>query len=300
MNKEGSQTKGRRLGPALSYFAAMLVEEALDVGGMTISQLAQELDIPYERVKRYSRYPGEKGKTRGLQVASVQWLENKVAQVLQRSAHPVAVKYASGDLANPTAELNVRDFNEFELWLGYSDGWPTYGRLKYGYENFWPVFGIARDEPQMELSVHELVAKNASLCEWPKRVQPYAWQWGVLWDKGLPWLSRAILDIKADISVESFLPSMTSQAIRVLAECPPDEYFDDGPAEVSGSPAEHFDVGAKAWKRWRMVSNLHVGNSSAACSPEFLPEFCRNGVVIYGDFGRSQVTNSLVKSSDDG
>ena len=299
MNKEGSQTKGRRLGPALSYFAAMLIEEALDLSGLTVAQLAKKWDVPYERVKRYSRYPGEKGKIRGLQVASIQWLENEVAKLLQRSAHTVVIKYSSGDLAKPTADLNVRNFNEFELRLGYGDGWPTYGCLKFGYENFWPTFGCLRGESQLEPSINELVKQGASFGEWPKKIQLYAWQWGILWDKGLPWLSRAALGVQENIAVESFLPSMTNKAKWSLADCPPDEYFDIGPPDDFDSTCHDVDLGTIVWKRWKMASNLRERNLPPASRTRFVPEICRNGVVIYRDFGRSRVTKSLVKSSDD-
>jgi hypothetical protein len=262
MNKEGSHNKGRRLSPALSYFSAMLIEEALDLSGLSIAQLAEELDIPYDRVKRYSRYPGEKGKIRGIQVASVQSLENKVAKLLQRSAHPVVIKYSFGDLAMPTVDLNVRDFNEFELWFGYGDGWPTYGCLKFGYENFWPVFGCPRAEYRMELSINELVVQGASFGEWPEKIQPYAWQWGILWDQSLSWLSRAGLGIHPDIPVKSFLHSMTDEAKLSLADSPPDKYFDiDLPDENIDIVDHDLGLGAIVWERWKVASSLRAGNS---------------------------------------
>jgi len=40
----------------------------------------------------------------------------------------------------------------------------------------------------------------------------YAWQWGVLWDRGLPWLDRAKWGISPDAAVESFVPAITEKA----------------------------------------------------------------------------------------
>lgn len=256
MNPEGSQTKGRRLGPALSHFAAMLIDEACDVSGLTIAQLADKWGLPYERVKRYSKYPGEKGKSRGVQVASVQWLENEVAKLLRRSAHKVVVKYRAGDLAAPTAGLNVREFHEHDLWLGYEDGWPTYGYLRLGYEDFWPAFGEVRAQAPAYKSIAVLVKQGADIDKWPHAMRPYAWQWGVLWDMGLPWLSRDGLGIQTSISVEAFLPGMTEMAKPTLAEGPPDGYFDFGPTEDDEVTTCAIDdsaltLGAMAWARWQ-------------------------------------------------
>src|SRR3546814_7312118 len=83
--------RGRRLRLALSRFAAMLIEEAQSISGLSYAQLDEALDLPSGQSFRYSRYPVE-AKTRAPQAGSVQRLENRVAVFLKRPRHIVVVE----------------------------------------------------------------------------------------------------------------------------------------------------------------------------------------------------------------
>jgi hypothetical protein len=41
----------------------------------------------------------------------------------------------------------------------------------------------------------------------------YAWQWGILWERGVPSLNRETFGVKNDAKIESFLPEMTENAM---------------------------------------------------------------------------------------
>lgn len=203
--------KGRRLKTALSRFAAMLVEEARDITGLSYAKLDEELGLPDGQAKRYSLYPMTE-KTRAPQAGGIQQLENRVARLLKRTAHIVVIENNTkidldhGDWMHhiegrPGDKLNLREFDSYDLQLGYEGDWPTYRRLKYSTKDLFSPW----------TPIHELLSRGAH-DEWKELLKLYSWQWGVLWDKGLPWLNRSDWDLPDNISVELFLPSITKWA----------------------------------------------------------------------------------------
>lgn len=166
----------------------MLIEEAKDVGGFTFAELDALLDVEDGTTSRYSQ------RKRAPNAEDIQDLENKVARLLKRPAHVVVIENnglaVEGSMANlefgaPDKALNLRDTPAYSLQLGYDGDWPTYRRLKYS-----PPRG-----GRSLLSV-------------------YAWQWGVLWDRGAlaePW-TREDLELAPDTPVEAFLPKMVEEA----------------------------------------------------------------------------------------
>lgn len=188
-----AKNKGRRLRIALCRFGAMLIEEARDITGLSFAALDDALDLPEGQAFRYSLYP-IRDKTRAPQAAGIQGLENRVAKLLKRSVNIVVIENnaltAQGpftDLAIdlPAGGIDLRSVDEHDLQLGYEDDWPTYRRLKYS-------------KPQNGLRLIDL----------------YAWQWGVLWDRGAlqdPW-TREAQGLPPEAPVESFLPALVQHA----------------------------------------------------------------------------------------
>lgn len=166
----------------------MLVEEARDVGGFTFAELDTLLDFEEGTASRYAQ------RKRAPNAEDIQDLENKVARVLKRTAHLVVIEdnglAADGPFADravgvPDKNLNLRGTPADAFQLGYEDDWPTYRRLKYS----------PRRGGQTLLSL-------------------YAWQWGLLWDRGVlqaPW-TRESMGLDPSTPVEEFLPHMVSAA----------------------------------------------------------------------------------------
>lgn len=184
----------------------MLIEEAQSISGLSYAQLDEALDLPSGQSFRYSRYPVE-AKTRAPQAGSVQRLENRVAAFLKRPRHIVVVEnnhllnkenlFAFSDviIGVPDGELDLGNSTEIDLQLGYEGDWPTFRRLK------------ASDWMNCE-PISSLVKRRADFDEWPDMLALYAWQWGVLWDKDIPWLSRINLNFPADLPIESLVAEM--------------------------------------------------------------------------------------------
>lgn len=198
-------TKGRRLGPALNRFAAMLMEEAHDMSGLTYEQLDEQLGFPSGRCKEYSLYPRTK-KTRAPHADEIQNLENLVARLLRRPAHVLFIEnnklwdsafpLKSLAVGEPDVKMDLREWDPNDFQIGYDSEWPTYRRLKYNAAAY--------------LQGHSLIEK-------------YLWQWGIFWDTGLlrdPW-TRAAQGIAPDVPVESFLPAimekMKIQRLQLMA-----------------------------------------------------------------------------------
>ena len=192
----------------------MLIEEARDLTGLTFEQLAEQLDLSFDDTKRYARHPWIKG-SRAPKAVDIQDLENRVAKLLKRSAHIIVVEnnakislenvHLIADIVEgkPSDGLNLRDFDSTDFQLGYEGDWPTYRRLKY-YSKSWA---------DTQTPIYKLV-QRAAHNKWPEMLKLYAWQWGILWDKGLPWLSREALRIDPSDSIETFLPILTNRAKR--------------------------------------------------------------------------------------
>jgi hypothetical protein len=194
-------TKGRRLGPALNRFAAMLIEEAHDLSGLSYAKLDEEFDLCAGECQRYLLYP-RVSKTRSPKANEIQNLENLVARLLRRPAHIVLVEdnmrfNGSNDLLDvvvggPDVGMNLRQADQVDLELAYEDDWPTYRRLKYS--------------PQ----------RNGV-----RLIDLYTWQYGILWDCGIlpdPWTRKA-QGIPADVPVESFLPALVEEAKQARLAC---------------------------------------------------------------------------------
>ena len=205
------ENKKRRLNRALQRFAAMLIEEALDLSGLPKARLAEALGITDDQVIRYTRLPGIKS-SRAPQAAAVQQLENRVAKLLKRTAHTVVVQnnskfsnsntyFSDSVKGRPGDDLNLRQFDMGSFQLGYEGDWPTYRQLKTF--RAWKTGSV---------DVKSLVKRHASYEEWPEMLRFYAWQWGILWERGVPWLSRENFGIDTNTKLEIFLPVMTERA----------------------------------------------------------------------------------------
>jgi hypothetical protein len=204
------ENRGRRLKLALSRFAAMLIEEARDLTGFSYLQLDEKLGLPDGQAYRYSLYPIT-AKTRAPQAAGIQELENRVARLLKRAPHKIVVennsKLAEGSLFSDShvedivgGKLNLRDYDALDFQLGYEYDWPTYRRLKYD-----PEVLFCSGEKIFELI--QLGAHN----RWPEMLRTYAWQWGILWDRGLPWLSRSEFGISEKWDIEFVVAHLTAE-----------------------------------------------------------------------------------------
>lgn len=212
--------KGRSLRAALSRFAAMLIEEAQYVSGFSYAQLDEALGFSDGQSFRYSLYP-QRAKTRAPQSGSIQQLENRVAAFLRRPAHKVVVEnnlllhgeakdawdYTDLTIGAPGDQLDLgtADANYFEL--GYEGDWPTFRRL------------ITRSWRERPESLSSLVKRRASVDEWPEMMTFYAWQWGVLWDRGVPWLSRAHFGVPQDMPIDAWIAKRHAQEKRARMLC---------------------------------------------------------------------------------
>lgn len=189
--------KGQRLRLAISRFAAMLIEEARDLTGFTYDRLDEELGYSEGTAYRYSLYPPV-AKTRTPVTGSIQLLESRVAKLLKRAEHKIVIEdnkkidpaNAMSDLmvGRPTPGVNVRDSDPFDLQLGYEDDWPTYRRLKYSF---------------------------SALAGGAFPLHLYAWQWGILWERGYPGLTLEAMGLPAHYTLEDAVREMTESAKRL-------------------------------------------------------------------------------------
>jgi hypothetical protein len=199
------KNRGRILNKELRLFASYLIEEALDISGLNYFELDEKLDIPGGQSYRYSKGLCTK-KGRAPQLGSIQNLENRVAKLLKRPAHIVAILNHSDSnliiestseiiVGLPVPGVNLRDLNGQILSFGYDDNWPTYRRLKYA-----PV--------RQNISTLSL----------------YAWQWGILWDRDVlpePW-RRECHDLSMDAPIEPLIASIMQTFMnerKVVFEC---------------------------------------------------------------------------------
>lgn len=183
--------RGRTLRGALNRFAAILIDEARTLTGLSYSDLDAALGLPDGQTYRYSLYPRTR-KTRAPQAASIQQLENRIAKLLKRRAHKIVVRnnrVTSQDrdeiIGSPGDLFDFGDLVWSDLELAYEYDWPSFRRLK-----------------------GRLVMEH------------YLWQWGILWDRGLvpyPW-TRETLGVPADMPVEEFLPSLTAAHMQARKE----------------------------------------------------------------------------------
>lgn len=180
--------RGRLLRAAINRFAAILIEEARALSGLSYPALDEALGLENGQSYRYSLYPRTK-KTRSPQAASIQTLENRVAKLLKRRAHRLVIQNnaairqgQNGSGGSPATPVGLDDIAHTDLQIGYEHDWPTFRRLK-----------------------GRLVMEH------------YLWQWGILWDTGrlpYPW-SRELFGIPADMPVEAFLPALTMAHVHL-------------------------------------------------------------------------------------
>ena len=206
--------KGKRLKPALARFASMLIEEVKDITGLTYPQIDEALELSNGQAIRYSEFSKGRENPHAPHAAGIQRLENSVARLLRRTAHVVVVennaKIGPGGFEQPDFiegtpgdDLNLRAYSATDFQLGYDGGWPTYRSLKAD-----PTTIFCYYPP-----IHELVAQGLH-DDWPEMLQIYSWQWGVLWDRGLPWLSRETMEVAPDTPIEAAVEKITAQAMQ--------------------------------------------------------------------------------------
>lgn len=264
----------------------MLLKEAGDITGLNFKQLDQVLGFEEGYCRRYSLFPK---KCRAPQAGRLQDLEDRVAKLLCRPAHAVVLENLTSTLGAPCGGMNARDNDKHSLWFTYEDGWPTYDCLieqrDPGLPEDWRYY---KSSPRPKL--FQLVRDGVDPSAWPDTLRLYSWQWGVLWDRGVPGLSRDEFGVAPNVSTEEFIAGELMKRSTALAHggkgsfkssfyCdsgdldfqaePPDEYFDD-----LSSPSDE---------------------ATAEQSP---PEICRKGTVVFADFQKRRVMKSLVKSSD--
>ncbi|MDY7544627.1 hypothetical protein RGU75_00035 [Glaciimonas sp. CA11.2] len=219
MNKKGQKNMGRRLKPALNRFSSMLIEEALELSSLTIEQLDEVLDFTPGIAGSYLHQK----KDRGPQAGSIQELENRVAKLVKRTAHTIVVentykvifenyRFPDSIEGKPADNLNLRKYAPFCYELRYEDNWPTFNDLKHKNGNF-PIF-ITPDR-----SIRSIL-KYGAYDELPIDFCHFSFQWGVLWDTGIPWLKRESFGISPNAHIDSFLPKLTEKRIRYKkSEC---------------------------------------------------------------------------------
>jgi len=171
-------------------FAATLMEEARDVGGWSFPEITRRILDPQEdradgrradpqRAHDYWTY------ARSPKLDEVQALENNVACELKRPAHRVVVIDESHGLLDkivgiPEKGMDLKHVDSADLSIGYEYDWPTYDRLK----NAKPRNGVLL-------------------------LDLYAWQYGILWDRGL--FRREDFDFPDDEEIETLLQRRVSR-----------------------------------------------------------------------------------------
>lgn len=205
---------GRRDQPALSRFVAMLIEEAVDLTGLTEEKVFEKLALPAGKAKHWAYSPG-KIDDRAPQSNKIQAVENSVAKLVGRTAHTILVrnnyKAIFSNRRNPDDiegkpgdRPNLRKYESSGLELCYEDNWPTYHDLISKNDFLSPYPGS---------SIRDLL-HDGTYDKWPPLLRKFSFQWSALWDKELPWLSREMCGVPPDAPVASFLPEMTEGVMR--------------------------------------------------------------------------------------
>lgn len=200
--------QGRRLKTAISRFTAMLIREARDLTGLSYEKLDEALGLTSGNSYRYSLDPS-RPKSRAVQIGGIQSLENRVARLLRRPAHLIAVveTHELDALAMlyrmPVANLGL------PRHVGADD-------IELIYDNYWPTYADLSRDGRFDIE-----------CPWadqPELFRGFGWQWGCLWDEApnehrqkwcsqfrqIPrhWLSYWCeqVDISEDLATEILLP----------------------------------------------------------------------------------------------
>lgn len=195
MNRRGPYKK-RRLQNGLQRLAESLLQEAQRVGRVTLEKLDELLDLGSGECERYAASPNAVRK-RAPSAAAIQRLENGLAALLKRPRRQVVVidSRTRKQIGIPCKGTDFRNYSPSDLSLAYAGGWPTYGEMIES-GKLWADYLFAT----------------------------HIWQWGLLWEKGVPELSRAELGIPDDVPVDELICIL--QDARSRAEHDYEMHFD--------------------------------------------------------------------------
>lgn len=191
----------------------MLIEEAKSISGLSYAELDEALGLSDGQAFRYARYPID-AKTRAPQAGSIQQLENCVAKYLGRPAHNVVaednrsidetdVLNADGLVIGRPDSVDIGDAEDVDLQLGFEGDGPRFRRLKAG-------------DPLGYEPIDSLIKRGASIEGWPEMFVLYAWQWGMLWKRRVPWLTLERYGISDGMSVEDWIAATFISAVNVF------------------------------------------------------------------------------------
>lgn len=168
--------KKRRLQFGLQQLAKSLVLEARRIGGFTYEQLNELLDFDGE-CQRYVARPDAAGKRRP-RAHEIQDLENQIAAFLKRPVRKIVVVdiRTRTTLGVPAKAADYRAYSPEDLSLAYDDGSLSYAQIIDAGE-LWADYLFAA----------------------------HAWQWGLLWERNVPELSREELGIPDDVPVDELI-----------------------------------------------------------------------------------------------
>lgn len=166
--------KKRRLLFGLQQLAESLVREARHIGGFTYEQLNELLDLDGE-CQRYAACP-DAARKRAPKADEIQDLENGIAALLKRPSRKIVVVdiRTRTTLGVPSKGADYLAYSPEDLSLAYADGPPLYEQM------------IDEISDADELWADYLFAAHA-------------WQWGLLWERNIPELSRQELGIPVDV-----------------------------------------------------------------------------------------------------
>jgi hypothetical protein len=220
---EKKRNKGRRLRLATCRFLAMLIREARDITSLSYDALAEPraLGLELHSLVRFAVYP-PRSKTRA-PLSMAQRLENRVANLLGRPAHPVVIECTHHAVLNgpgwpywvdprvsDSTEVTWRRDRDFpgaeqeDFKLAYGDSWPDYGQLS----------SAGGFNPSMPWS------------DQPELIQQFSFQWGALWNRpgkypfphGMhEWQDREYL-IPMGVTTEQFVKTMLSEISSSMSE----------------------------------------------------------------------------------
>lgn len=210
--------QGRRLKAAISRFTAMLIREARDLTGLSYERLDEALGLTAGNSYRYSLDPS-RSKSRAVQIGGIQSLENRVARLLRRPAHLIAVvETRELDALAMLYRMPVANFG-LPRHVGADD-------IELIYDNYWPTYADLSRDGRFDI--------ERTWADQPELFHGFGWQWGCLWDQApdehrqkwcsqfrqIPrnwlsyWCERA--NIPEGLAIEALLPLL----VRKMSEQP--------------------------------------------------------------------------------
>jgi hypothetical protein len=172
--------KKRRLLLGLQQLAESLIREARHIGGFTYEQLNELLDLDGE-CQRYAACP-DAARKRAPKAEEIQHLENQIASILKRPARKIVVVdiRSQATLGVPSKAADYLAYSPEDLSLAYADGPPLYEQM-----------------------IDEMSDGDE---QWADYVfATHAWQWGILWERNIPELSRSELGVPDDVPVDELI-----------------------------------------------------------------------------------------------